>query len=127
MINLIPLTYDFTIYQLSVGHKVPYQIYRSGFCSVTKTSDEISIVTNCNVHFKDLKSSTGWKGFKVEGILDFSKVGIIHDITRVLKENNISVFVISTYNTDYIFVKNESLNKAKELFRNTENINVKDE
>jgi hypothetical protein len=71
------------------------------------------------------KSDTDWQGFKVEGILDFSLIGIINEITKPLKDNKISVFVISTFNTDYIFVKKESFQKANEIFKMTENINIK--
>ena len=126
MVNLIPLTDNFTIYQLSDNQKIPSQIIDSGFYSITKTSDEVSIVTNCNIIFEDLKSSRDWKGFKVEGILDLSLVGIINYITKPLKDNNISVFIVSTFNTDYLFVKSESFNRAVEIFRRTENINIRD-
>jgi hypothetical protein len=87
----------------------------------------ISIVTNCNLDFEYVKSSKTWKGFKVDGILDFSLVGIINDITKPLKDNGISVFVLSTFNTDYIFVKEEYFNKTKDIFKSTDNIRIKEE
>jgi len=127
MITLIPLTDSFTIYQLNDYQKIPSQIFDSGFYSLTRTGDEISIVTNCDVNFKDLKSGGDWKGFKVEGILDLSLTGIINDITRPLKDHKISVFVISTFNTDYIFVKSRSFNRAIDIFKMSENINIKDQ
>ena len=126
MINLIPLADNFTIYQLNDDQKIPSQIFNSGFYSLTKTGDEVSIVTNCSVNIENLKSSSDWRGFKVEGILDLSLTGIINDITKPLNDNKISVFVISTFNTDYIFVKSESFNKAIEIFKMSENINIKD-
>jgi len=127
MITLIPLTDNFTIYQLNDYQEIPSEIINSGFYSLTRTGDEISIVTNCDVNFKNLKSSSDWKGFKVEGILDFTLTGVINDITKPLKDNKISVFVISTFNTDYIFVKSESFNKVIDIFRMSENINIKDQ
>ncbi len=77
MITLIPLNDIYSIYQLTDIKSVPSEIYNSGFFSVTSTDDEISVVTNCKTKFPDLKSSEGWKCFRVEGILDFSLVGII--------------------------------------------------
>jgi hypothetical protein len=126
MITLIPLEDNFTIYQLSGYEKIPAQIFESGFYSITRTADEISVVTNCKEIFDDLNSSLGWKGFKVEGILDFSLVGIINEITRPLKDNKISVFVISTFNTDYVLVKDESFLRAIDIFKMTDSIKVKD-
>lgn len=126
MITLIPLGDIYTIYQLAEFKLVPSEIYNSGFFSVTSTGVEISVVTNCKIKFPDLKASEGWKGFRVEGILDFSLVGIINEITLPLKDNKISVFVISTYNTDYIFVGSEYFERSLEIFKGTDNIAVVD-
>jgi hypothetical protein len=124
MINLIPLTENFVIYQLKNGNKIPSPILNSNFYSITKTSDEISIVTDYVTRIENLKSNTDWKCFKVAGILDFSAVGIINEITEPLKNNKISVFVISTFNTDYIFVKKEHFYKTIEIFKKMDNIHI---
>lgn len=124
MINLIPLSDKYTIYKLLSGQEIPSQILASEFYSITKTSDEISIISNYKTNSKYLKSSKDWKGFKVEGILDFSLVGIINEITKPLKDNKISVFIISTYNTDYIFVKEKYFNKSIEILNNTKGIKI---
>ena len=84
---------------------------------VGKTSDEISVV--CPV--KDIPSATvaredGWRGFRIEGTLDFSLIGILSKITTILANNNIGVFAVSTYNTDYIFVKEDKLDEAISAF-----------
>ena len=125
MINLIPLADDYSIYQLDFDQKIPSQILDSGFYSITRTSDEVSIVASCRIDMENLKADHGWKGFKVAGILDFSLVGIINDITKPLKDNSISVFVISTFNTDYIFVKKESFERSIEIFRSSDNICIR--
>ena len=54
----------------------------------------------------------GWRGFRVEGILDFSLTGILSKISTVLAEEEIGIFAVSTYNTDYILVKEENLQNA---------------
>jgi len=125
MIDLIPLIDKYSIYQLSTKQEIPEEIISSEFYSITKTEDEISIVTNYNFDFKQIKSSKNWKGFKVDGTMDFSLVGIINDITKPLKDNGISVFVLSTYNTDYLFVKEENFDKTIEIFNYSENIRIK--
>jgi hypothetical protein len=124
MINLIHLPDTFSIYQLTDKQEIPDEIISSGFYSITKTNDEISIVTNCNLYFESFKSSKKWKGFMVQGILDFSMVGIINEITKPLKDNGLSVFVISTFNTDYLFVNEEYFDKTIDIFILTDNISI---
>lgn len=124
-ITLIPLKDSFSIYQFGLTSQIPDEIVASGFCSITRTGDELSVVANCAVEFENAKVCKAWKGFKVDGILDFTLVGIIHEITRPLKENNISVFVLSTYNTDYIFVQEENFGRTKEIFQSLDSFIVK--
>ena len=127
MISLVPLNGNFTISQVSDYSKIPPEIFKSEFYSITNTGEEISIISDCKTIFPDIKSSEGWKCLRVEGILDFSLVGIVNEITAPLKDHKISVIVISTFNTDYIFVKNESFRTAIEVFRLSGSINVKEE
>jgi len=124
MIELITLVDSFVIYQVVDVKEIPAEICNSSFYSFTKTEDEISILTNCEKPFSHLKSEKGWKGFKVAGVLDFSLVGIINEITRPLRENGISVFVISTFNTDYLFVKETDLQRTIDIFNKTETVRV---
>jgi hypothetical protein len=126
MINLIPLNDNYTICQLSDYKDIPESIFSAGFFSVTKTDDEVSLITNCTIRLENIRSVSNWKGFKVEGILDFSMTGIINELTLPLKENNIPVFVTSTFNTDYLFVKEEVFEKAVDAFKKAKNINIMD-
>jgi hypothetical protein len=118
MINLIPLEDTYSIYQFTDEQEIPLEIITSGFYSITKTKDEISVVTNCPTDFEFFKSDKNWKGFKVNSVLDFSLVGIIHDLTQPLKDNGIAVFVLSTFNTDYLFVKEENFDRTVDIYRN---------
>ncbi len=59
-----------------------------------------------------VERNDGWRAFRIEGILDFSLIGILADISKCLAENNIGIFALSTYNTDYILTKSENLEKA---------------
>jgi hypothetical protein len=125
MITLIPLPDIYTIYQFSDKKAIPSEILTAGFYSVTSTEEEISIVTNCSTKFPGLKANEGWKGFRVEGVVDFSLIGIINTITSPLKEHKISVFVISTWNTDYVFVKEDSFDQAIEALKNSRLVTIK--
>lgn len=125
MINLVPLKDLFTIYKVVDNKAIPSEIYSADFYSVTSTGEEISVVTNCRTKFSGLKANEGWKGFRVEGVLDFSLVGIINTVTSPLKEQKISVFVISTWNTDYVFVKEESFSQAIEALKNSGQVTIK--
>ena len=80
---------------------------------IGRTDEEISLVcpTAATPH-DTIAREDGWKAFMVEGVLDFSLVGILSDISAVLSECGISIFAVSTYNTDYILVKAESFESA---------------
>ena len=83
------------------------------FCFVAKTDEELSLV--CPTKDVPAVTSTrddGWRGFRIQGTLDFSLIGILAKISAILAEQRIGIFVISTYNTDYIFVKEENFAKA---------------
>ena len=87
----------------------------SEFFFIGKTDEEISLV--CRT--EDTPSAVsaredGWKGFRIEGILDFSLIGILSKISAILADNKIGIFAVSTYNTDYILVKEEDLERAEE-------------
>ena len=83
------------------------------FVFLSKTDDEISLVCESTcVPSATLASEAGWSALKVSGILDFGMVGIIARIASVLAEIGVSIFVISTYNTDYILIKTEQMEQS---------------
>lgn len=59
-----------------------------------------------------IERDDGWKGFRIQGVLDFSLIGILSKISGILAENNIGIFAVSTFNTDYILVKAENFERA---------------
>ena len=86
------------------------------FVFLSKTSDEISLVCETDYVPPDATvSEPGWKALKISGVLDFSMIGVIAKISNILAEVEISIFVISTYNTDYILLKAENFDKAIEI------------
>ena len=83
------------------------------FYFIGRTNEEISLV--CKTEDTPRITSEredGWKGFRIQGVLDFSLIGILSEISGILAENKIGIFAVSTYNTDYILVKKEHYEKA---------------
>lgn len=79
------------------------------FCFIGKTDEELSVVCPVeNVPEDTLERDDGWKGFRIQGVLDFSLIGILSKISGILADHQIGIFVVSTFNTDYIFVKKEN-------------------
>jgi uncharacterized protein len=111
--NLILSANKYSIYKFQKDSVLPDWIYSSEFCSVTRTDEELSVVIAMTDHISDwIVSSDNWRILKIEGPLDFSLIGVIADISAILKEVKVSVFVISTYNTDYILIKEDDLNTS---------------
>lgn len=87
--------------------------FNNNFIFVGKTDDEISLVCDKNSVPKNcVEKEENWKVLKICGKLDFSLIGILSKITTILAENKIGVFVISTYNTDYILINQEKIMEA---------------
>ena len=86
------------------------------FYFIGKTDEEISLVcatgdTPENTTDRD----DGWKGFRIQGQLDFSLIGILSRLSSLLAENKIGIFAVSTYNTDYILVKEDNYDRAVDV------------
>ena len=84
---------------------MPAEILGTRFFSVTRTNEEVSIVCDDSVAVAGARTETGWGCIKVLGPLDFSLTGILSQIASPLAREKISVFAISTFDTDYILVK----------------------
>ena len=88
------------------------------FCFTGKTDEEYSLVCATGyVPANVIRRDDGWKGFRIQGILDFSLVGILSKIAALLAENSIPIFAISTYNTDYVLTKEAHYEKALEVLK----------
>lgn len=82
------------------------------FFSITRTAEEMSIVAETDVVPEPLRSKTNWRVMKVHGPFDLSTVGVLASIVTPLAGAGISLFTISTFNTDYLLVQVEQLQKA---------------
>ena len=90
----------------------------SEYCFIGKTDEEKSLVCiTSEVPENIIQRDDGWKAFRIQGVLDFSLVGILAKIATVLADHGISIFAVSTYNTDYILIKEENYQKALEILQ----------
>ena len=88
------------------------------YCFLGKTDEENSLVCMTDeVPSNVIQRDDGWKGFRIQDVLDFSLIGILAEISAILAENGISIFAVSTYNTDYILIKNEKYQKALDVLK----------
>lgn len=88
----------------------------SEFCFIGKTDEEISLV--CPTEYvpkRVVKRDDGWRAFRIQGVLDFSLVGILSKIAGLLADSEISIFAVSTFNTDYVLTKEADYTRALSL------------
>jgi len=86
------------------------------FYFIGNTDEELSLVCRTeDTPQKTIEREDGWRGFRIQGVLDFSLIGILSKISGVLADNKIGIFAVSTYNTDYILVKKENFDRALDV------------
>jgi hypothetical protein len=83
------------------------------FYFIGKTDEELSLVCKTeDTPQNTVERDDGWRGFCIQGVLDFSLIGILSKLSGILAEHKIGIFAVSTYNTDYILVKEENYERA---------------
>ena len=108
--ELKKLNYALTICKVSLEQNVNLG---EDFYFVAKTDEEYSLVCITeNTPANTIARDDGWKGFRIQGILDFSMIGVLSKLSNVLAEHQIGIFVVSTFNTDYVLVKEENFEQA---------------
>ena len=104
------ISQDFSVCKVEDLSKVDFT---QEFCFIGKTDEELSLVCPTEtVPENATHRNDGWKAFRIQGVLDFSLIGILSKISGILAENEIGIFAVSTYNTDYIFIKEDDFEKA---------------
>lgn len=106
---------SYAICRLAPESKVPAWAFQGSFYSISKTNDELSIVVDQRFAPEGIKKAENWKGFKIEGPLDFSITGILAALSKSLADNQIPLFCVSTFDTDYILVESQYYEKAKRV------------
>lgn len=108
--EMIVLKNEFSVCQVEDYSQVDFE---REYIFTAQTTEEKSLLCRSeDVPENVIQKERGWRGLKIEGILDFSLKGILYRISKILYDENIGIFVVSTYNTDYIFVKEEDLEPA---------------
>lgn len=111
--ELKALDFDLTVCKVTAADVIDLN---RDFFFIGRTDEEISLVCKtCDVPEITEERDDGWRAFRIQGVLDFSLVGILSKLSAVLAENKIGIFAVSTYNTDYILVKKENYQRAREV------------
>ena len=108
--ELKKLPFSFSVCQVRTAECIDLT---APFCFVGKTDEELSLV--CPTEYvpeQTVAREDGWRGFRIQGVLDFSLIGILSKLSGILAQEKIGIFAVSTFNTDYILVKAENYEKA---------------
>ena len=109
-LKMVALGQEFSICKVADYTQIDLE---SPFVFMGSTDEEKSLVCPTElVPQNTVKRDDGWKALRINGMLDFSLVGILARISTILAENSIGIFAVSTFNTDYIFVKKCNFDKA---------------
>jgi uncharacterized protein len=111
-LTLTVLPWTFAVCRLAATDPVPAWALEGKFFSITRTPQELSLVCLQENVPGGVVSENGWRAFQIMGVFDFSLIGILYSILRPLTEAHISIFAVSTYDTDYILVKENRLEFA---------------
>ena len=110
------LNRDFSVCKVRDYSKVDFN---SEYLFLGKTDEENSLVCQtCDVPPDTVERDDNWKAFRIQGVLDFSLIGVLSKISALLAENSIGIFAVSTYNTDYIFTKKDNFQRALTVLKN---------
>ena len=104
---------SFCIHRLPPDREVNFERLRAVcWYSMTRTNDELSVIVPDHIDLGPGERQAGWSCLQIGDILDFAVVGVIAGISRILADANVSVFTVSTYNTDYILVRTSEVDTA---------------
>lgn len=106
------LSEKFVIHSLANDAIIPQAVFSAAIYFIGKTQDELSIVVPENVVIESDDRDGNWRALEVLGPLNLSMVGIMSKIGSVLAAAKVSIFVVSTFETDFFLVKEQDLNKA---------------
>ena len=109
-LTIIPGT--FAVCRLAPDAPVPAWAWTGEIASVTRTSDELSIVCRADAVPDGVRCESGWRCLRVEGPLDFALTGVMASLAAPLADAGISIFPIATFDTDCILVKEDALARA---------------
>lgn len=107
----------FAVTRLASDEPIPAWAARGSFFSITRTADELSVVSEAGNVPSGVQSEGNWRGLKVHGPFAFSEIGVLSALAGPLADAKIGVFAVSTFDTDYLFVNSEHLHGAVAALR----------
>ena len=116
-IGLRVLSGRFAVCRLGAGDQVPAEVQESSPVSITRTSEEVSVVCGEELAPAAARCEKGWRCLGVKGPLPFSATGVLAALAVPLAEASVPIFVISTFDTDYIFVRDVHMERAVAALR----------
>lgn len=116
-LTLMLLPDTFALCKLDADDAVPAWASSGDFLSITRTADELSVVCPQSIVPDGVRCERGWRCLRVAGTMDFSMIGVVASLVTPLAEAGISVFVVSTFDTDYLLVKADDLARATAALR----------
>jgi hypothetical protein len=114
-LHLLPQ--KFSVCRMAPGAALPQWAIRGAMFSITRTAEELSIVCESKYVPSGVKTEKGFRCFKLEGPFPFAMTGVLASVLGPLAKAKISIFAISTYDTDYVMVKEKALAKATRALR----------
>ena len=105
------------ICRLEATSPLPDWAYGDEFYSITRSSEELSIICPAAVIPTGIKAESGWRAIKVVGPFDFSLTGVLSSLLEPLAAANISILSLSTYDTDYVFVRADALQQTLQVLQ----------
>ena len=116
-LRLAVLDDPLAVCRLDAASGVPSWALEDGFFSVTRTDEELSVVCREEAVPKDVRCEKGWRALRLEGPFEFSEVGVLASVAAPLAEADVSIFAVSTFDTDYVLVRDEQLDPAAGALR----------
>jgi hypothetical protein len=107
----------FTVCRLATDEDIPAWAEGAGFLSVTRTAEELSIVCELASVPEGVRCEPGWRVLQIQGPLEFGLVGVLAAVAVPLAGAGVSIFAISTFDTDYILVKSSDLARSTRTLR----------
>jgi len=109
-LSLLKETYGICVFPSNAI--IPEWALMTSLCSITRTKKDLTIVCPQNIIPPDSESDLNWRCFRIDGTFDLNQIGVISSLAAPLAQADISIFVISTYDTDYILVKDQKVEHA---------------
>jgi GNAT superfamily N-acetyltransferase len=116
-LTLVPLEGSYAVCRLDADAPIPTWVAGAPFVSITRTADELSVICREEVVPEGVRCERGWACLRVAGTLDFSIVGVLASLLDPLANARVSVFVLSTFDTDYLLLKQTDFQRAADVLR----------